>query len=83
MGFSLNNFCANRLHKAARIAQLAEQDTLNVKVPSSILGAGTKFCGTKFDPERPKNSTNRRILKEAKDLKAVLRGAKDLEGANK
>ena len=26
----------------ARIAQLAEQDTLNVKVPSSILGAGTK-----------------------------------------
>jgi len=26
---------------SARIAQLAEQDTLNVKVPSSILGAGT------------------------------------------
>ena len=26
---------------SARIAQSAEQDTLNVKVPSSILGAGT------------------------------------------
>ena len=40
---------------SARIAQLAEQDTLNVKVPSSILGAGTKFCTslimTKFGPE--------------------------------
>ena len=31
------------LHFLARIAQLAEQDTLNVKVPSSILGAGTTF----------------------------------------
>ena len=32
----------------ARIAQLAEQDTLNVKVPSSILGAGTKSVRLRF-----------------------------------
>ena len=47
VGFRLNNFCADtefeviRSSYSARIAQLAEQDTLNVKVPSSILGAGT------------------------------------------
>ena len=35
----------------ARIAQSAEQDTLNVKVPSSILGAGTT---SKFGLRRQK-----------------------------
>ena len=39
---------AQDLNGIARIAQLAEQDTLNVKVPSSILGAGTKLVRLRF-----------------------------------
>ena len=42
----------------ARIAQLAEQDTLNVKVPGSIPGAGT-IISVVFEVDFKVNAGNR------------------------